>query len=298
MASPGNISVKSSGNYLSMLNREDDFRIRYTDCNKTLVTADGFWETHTQISCEIILIDRGTYRCELNGQQLTMEPGDLLVVQSGQKHRDFLYKGCSFFAFHFHLLPAVEGKIPPPIFGSGVKPEEQILHLDDRKFFMFLIENLMEKKNARRKEMGRFRLDNALFEAFFRKIILLYPEKVLNEAIRGEIDYDADTELLYAVFSRHLSEMPPLEELCRECQMSRSALHRLCQKTFGMPPRKAFMHCKILQARSFILRNPGIRVKEVAEVFGFKTPYHFSRIFLRETGSYPKKFTKADTSAE
>ena len=58
------------------------------------------------------------------------------------------------------------------------------------------------------------------------------------------------------------------------------------------------LHCKILQARSFILRNPGIRVKEVAEVFGFKTPYHFSRIFLRETGSYPKKFTKADKPEE
>ena len=297
MASPGNISVNSSVNYLSMLNREDDFRVRYTDCNKTLVTANGFWETHTQISCEIILIERGTYRCELNGHRITLKPWDMLIVQPGQKHRDFLYKGCSFFAFHFHLLPG-NGKFPPPVFAPEVEPEQQILHLDDRRFFMFLTENLMEKRSAPRKGTGRFHLDNALFEAFFRKIMLIYPDKVLSEAIRGEIDHDADTELLYAVFSRHLAEMPPLETLCRECRMSRSALHRLCLKTFGMPPRKAFMHCKILQARSFILRNPGIRVKEVAEVFGFKTPYHFSRIFLRETGSYPKKFTKADKPEE
>ena len=35
------IKVKSSNHYLSLLNREDDFRVRYMDSNHTVVTSDG-----------------------------------------------------------------------------------------------------------------------------------------------------------------------------------------------------------------------------------------------------------------
>ena len=52
------IKVKSSNHYLSLLNREDDFRVRYMDSNHTVVTSDGVWDSHTQVSYEIILLNR------------------------------------------------------------------------------------------------------------------------------------------------------------------------------------------------------------------------------------------------
>ena len=296
MATPDNISTESSENYLSRLNCGDDFRIYYTDCIRTSVTSNGVWETHKQVSCEIILPEKGKYSCELDGRKISLKPWDMLIVQPGQKHKDILYKGCLFYGFHFHLIPEAGMKLPPSVFRIRVDPRQQVIRLENRDFYLFLIRNLLERSNDRRKEMGYFRLHNALFEVFFRKVLLLYPEDILHETIFRQISRDMDREKLYSAFSRHLAEMPDLQVFCRECGMSRSSLHRLCMKLFGMPPRKAFIRYKILQAQDYILKNPGIRVKEAGAAFGFKNPFHFSRIFRRETGSYPKKFTKTGNS--
>ena len=286
------IKVKSSKNYLSLLNREDDFRVRYVDSNHTVVTSDGIWESHTQVSYEIILLNRGKYKCILDDCEIELKPWDMLIVQAGQKHKDFLYKGCSMFAFHFHLFPASDGKLPPSIFSPGIKPEQQKLHLDDKAFFLFLIRNLITQNRDTKDSFEYFHLHNAIFGVIFRKILLLYPKNILHETVSQQINIGMDTSKIYSVFSRHLADMPDLDELCYECGMSRSALHRLCQKLFNMPPRKAFIHYKILQIQNFITRNPNVRVKELSEIFGFKNPFHFSRVFRQETGTYPSYLMK------
>ena len=169
------IKVKSSKNYLILLNREDDFRVRYVDSNHTVVTSDGIWESHTQVSYEIILLNRGKYKCILDDCEIELKPWDMLIVQAGQKHKDFLYKGCSMFAFHFHLFPASDGKLPPSIFSPGIKPEQQKLHLDDKAFFLFLIRNLITQNRDTKDSFEYFHLHNAIFGVIFRKILLLYP---------------------------------------------------------------------------------------------------------------------------
>ena len=286
------IKVKSSKNYLSLLNREDDFRVRYVDSNHTVVTSDGVWDSHTQVSYEIILLNRGKYKCLLDDFEIELNPWDMLIVQAGQKHEDFLYKGCSMFAFHFHLLPASDGKLPPSVFAPGVKPVQQKLHLEDKAFFLFLIRNLITQNREAKDGFEYFHLHNAIFGVIFRKILLLYSKNILHETISQQINIDLDTSKIYSVFSRHLADMPGLEQLCHECGTSRSALHRLCQQLFNMPPRKAFIHYKILQIQNFMIKHPGMRIKELSEMFGFKNPFHFSRVFRQETGTYPSNLIK------
>lgn len=286
------IKVKSSKNYLSLLNREDDFRVRYVDSNHTVVTSDGVWDAHTQVSYEIILLNRGKYKCLLDDFEIELNPWDMLIVQAGQKHEDFLYKGCSMFAFHFHLLPASDGKLPPSVFAPGVKPVQQKLHLEDKAFFLFLIRNLITQNREAKDGFEYFHLHNAIFGVIFRKMLLLYPKNILHETISQQINIDLDTSKIYSVFSRHLTDMPGLDQLCHECGMSRSALHRLCQQLFNMPPRKAFIHYKILQIQNFMIKHPGMRIKELSEMFGFKNPFHFSRVFRQETGTYPSNLIK------
>lgn len=196
------------------------------------------------------------------------------------------------FAFHFHLFPASDGKLPPSIFSPGIKPEQQKLHLDDKAFFLFLIRNLITQNRDTKDSFEYFHLHNAIFGVIFRKILLLYPKNILHETVSQQINIGMDTSKIYSVFSRHLADMPDLDELCYECGMSRSALHRLCQELFNMPPRKAFIHYKILQIQNFITRNPNVRVKELSEIFGFKNPFHFSRVFRQETGTYPSYLMK------
>lgn len=74
--------------------------------------------------------------------------------------------------------------------------------------------------------------------------------------------------------------------------MSRSSLHRLCHLLFNMPPRKAFIHYKILHIQNFIRENPEFSVKELSLMFGFKTQFHFSRVFRNVIGTWPNFLIK------
>ena len=292
MATPKNIKVKTSQNYLPLLNKEDDFQVRFLDMTDTVVTQDGMWEEHRQVTYEIILIYRGKYRCSLDGSEISMKPWDLLIIQPGQKHEDYLYKGCTMYGFHFHLISGSGEDTEPVIFSPEIKPHQQVIHLEDKAFFLFLIRNLVSQTRNQKNQFEYFYLHNAIFNVIFRKILLLYPAHVLFEEISEQLTADFETTKLYTVFSRHLDDMPDLDELCQECGMSRSSLHRLCHTLFKLPPRKAFMHYKMTQIQNFILKNPGMRVKEVSSMFGFKNPFHFSRIFRQEMGIYPNLLAK------
>ena len=95
------------------------------------------------------------------------------------------------------------------------------------------------------------------------------------------------TDLLKAVFASHLEELPDLKTLCTATHLSSTALHRLCQACFNLPPRKAFMHFKMLHILDFIRANPLIPLKQVSAIFGFRNQFHFSRVFRQEMGYSP-----------
>ena len=187
MAAPKNIKVRTSQNYLPFLNMEDDFRVRFIDMTHTVVTNDSTWESHRQISFEIILIAKGKYRCSLDGTEISMSPWDMLIIQPGQQHEDYFCKGCTLFGFHFHLIPGNHEDFEPSIFDSDVKPAQQVIHLEEKSFFQFLIRNLLPQSRSPKNQFEYFFLHNAIFNVIFRKILLLYPQNVLYKKITRKL---------------------------------------------------------------------------------------------------------------
>lgn len=84
------------GDYTSMLSEKDVFQIRLKDFIRTEIRHQATWPHHTHILYEILLIESGEYRCTLDGVSLRLVPGDILLIQPGQKHEDFFDKGCVF----------------------------------------------------------------------------------------------------------------------------------------------------------------------------------------------------------
>lgn len=286
------LRIKQIGDYLPIINEEDDFRVRFIDSNHTVVVSDGIYKKHTHILYEIMLVEHGPYRCILDGCELKLKPWDILLIQPRQQHEDFLFKGCSWFAFHFHLFSTKEHSLPSSVFLSDIRPQDQIAHISDHSFFLSLIQLLSSEGRKKEKRFDCYRLHNAIFAVILRKILSLYPKESLHEQFSQRISIDQEAARLYSVFSRHISEMPTLAELCRESNMSRSSLHRLCRNLFNMPPRKAFIHYKICHIQNFIRENRGFSVKELSQLFGFKTQFHFSRVFRNEAGCYPNFLIK------
>jgi AraC-like DNA-binding protein len=59
-----------------------------------------------------------------------------------------------------------------------------------------------------------------------------------------------------------------------------------------MPPHQYFLRLKIEGASGMLISttNP---IAEIAEKFGFESPFHFSRVFKQYTGLAPHHYRKA-----
>lgn len=73
--------------------------------------------------------------------------------------------------------------------------------------------------------------------------------------------------------------------LARHLNMSASALAHRCVAECGLAPAAWLRRRRIQQARELLLT--GLTVTAVSERLGFANPYHFARVFRRETGQPP-----------
>ena len=286
MAMKRNLRVDSFGEYSLLLNEREDFNVRLTEFSHTVVLETGDYPRHTHSVYEIMLPEHGPYGCLLDGVRLSLEPGELLLVQPGQVHEDNMPKGSTWYAFHFQMIPDEHFLYAGKIFRSGVLPGQQIIRTDGMGLEALI--GLLVHENAPG-NMGSFRLNNALFEVIFRKTLARFDSSLLQEPFQQQIHKERDAARMTALFRRFVHEMPSLEDLCRESAMSRSSLHRLCQSLYRLPPCRAFMRLKMLQAKAHIQEDPTVSVKELSRRFGFKTQAHFSWSFHKELGIYPQQ---------
>lgn len=280
--------VKSSGNYMFMVNEKEDFIARLAYVNYVEIRRKMTYPKHTHILYELLFILRGTYRCELDGERLTVRAGELLIVQPGQEHEDHLLPGCVWYGLHFNLIPAESGRGAETIvFSSESSPGAQIVRGRDLKRFRKDVERIFGELSDGDGSPERFWVANSLFSAAFRKILLCCPKGALQHEPPGEKKIDPEVARIHSVFARNLTRSPSIRELCGECSMSRSSFFRLCHAVFRKPPKQSFLHCKIMHIQQFIRENPCASVKELSSIFGFKNQFHFSRVFKKETGFFP-----------
>ncbi len=89
---------------------------------------------------------------------------------------------------------------------------------------------------------------------------------------------------------RHLFERFELGKMCRDLGCSKSDLFRNCHKNFNTTPYQLHLKAKLEAARKVLRNSPTIKMKDIAERFGFSDCYHFSKIFKRHLGITPSEF--------
>lgn len=273
------------GSYNQIQERDESVNIRFIDSNRTIAEEDSIYPKHTHFNYEIIFVENGIYKCELDKKQLKLEPFEMLLIQPGQRHEDILSKGVIWYSFHFRLHFTNSQEMF--FFSQGVSPEEQIIHTGakDQIFFTSIIK-IFENETGD-SLYHNYSIHNALFNAVLRKIITLIPDNLKNEQFTNRYAFPNEENRIISVFNKLIDSQPSLQTLCKMCCMSRSSLHRHCMDYFNMPPHKAFIHFKMSHVAEFIRKNPGISIKELSETFGFKNQFHFSRVFKQELGCYP-----------
>ena len=285
MSKTDKFTVKTFGSYKHLQGEIDSIKLNFLDSNRTEAQNKAIYKKHTHINYEMIIAEKGVYQSAVNDSILKMNEDDVIIIQPGQTHEDFLQKGTIWYTFHFCLN--AENNMNFLIFDKNTRPHEQILRLSgtDKDFIKTMI-RLFESE-SKSDIYKNYLIHNALFKTIFRKLISLYPPDVLNEYFNSHHMLQQEAAKIISIFNKNLSKQPSLEDLCKLCAMSRSSLHRACQIYFNMPPRKAFQHYKMNHIVEFIKKNPDTSIKELSVIFGFKNQFHFSRMFKQETGYYP-----------
>lgn len=234
---------------------------------------------HQHTNYELILVERGPYRCKLNAKELVLLNGQVLVIKPGDWHQDHLRDGQRHYVLHFRL-PDPDGL---GLFKSDVAPTLQVASGNHFHETLFLRELRSEAEKAAAYAPA---VQDSLLEALFWRVVRDLPPQGLSESLRRLPHIEAVREQIGALLHRNVRAKPSVESLAREIKMSPRHLTNLCRDLFGEPPARLLLRLKIRYAED-MLHYRGLSVKEASEELGFANPFHFSRVFRRLMGHPP-----------
>jgi AraC-like DNA-binding protein len=204
----------------------------------------------------------------LNGQQLKLSAGRLLIVPPGTSldMKDIGVNSCRIRTWAWRTPPEFEELRPPA--GSHLllelspkeKDEVQELH----RLFRYEVRN-MDAYSSRALEILRSRLDLSLV----RRI--------------GQSAEARSPDHLFRLATRWLENNPKADayigDLCDYLRISENVLNRLFLERVGCPPQKIALQIRLAEARRLV--SEGWSVKATAYHLGYKHPNDLSRALSR-----------------
>jgi AraC-like DNA-binding protein len=227
---------------------------------------------HRHVAYELIAVRRGPYRCLLDGQEVRLDSGGLLIVPPGSRHADRLEPPVVYVGLSFSL----DG---PPLLAPGRLACAQA---DTRT--LAILDALESEASAGDRCSGR--VQDALMQELFWRVVRALPVGVLSPAFIARLDDEAFPARFARACEERLAQHTALSELARACGLSASGLVAACRRHLDTTPIAALGEARLRRARD-LLAGGGHAVKDVAAACGFANPFHFSRAFKRRWGVPP-----------
>jgi AraC-like DNA-binding protein len=264
---------------------EGSVRLRPVFDDFHLLRMEGSYEypRHQHTNYEVILIERGPYRCEVNGTELTLKRGQALVIKPGDWHQDHLRHGQRHYVLHFRILGAEAGKPGLPLFRAGVEARDQRCGGDFSRE-AWVLRELRRESLAALAYAGA--VQDSLLEALFWRLLRGLKPAALSPELRQLSAREVQREEIATTFATFMGGNPDVRELAAAARMSPRHLTNRCRDLFGKSPARLLLHLKMRRAAE-LLNYSTLRVSEVSETLGFVNPFHFSRVFRRHHGHAP-----------
>lgn len=147
----------------------------------------------------------------------------------------------------------------------------------------------MERKNTSvKREFVNALAGFVSYDAFVEDIvsILMTLRNDKRDANRYEKLADEVEAYLIKSYNKNITS----DVLSREFGFVPSYISRLFKRQKGVSPNEYVTKYRIEMAKKLLLENKDVRIKEIADMVGFKESYYFSKTFKRETGMWPTEF--------
>jgi AraC family transcriptional regulator len=130
--------------------------------------------------------------------------------------------------------------------------------------------------------------------AFFAHIVCIYGGLPIKQFSRGGL---APWQLrrAYEFIELNLRADPSISEVADQCGLSGGYFSRAFKRETGFSPHQWLMKRRVERAKN-LLREPDLRLAEIAQTCGFADQSHFARVFLKREGCSPGRWRRLNRS--
>ncbi|MBN2713049.1 MAG: helix-turn-helix domain-containing protein, partial [Planctomycetes bacterium] len=214
---------------------------RFVDFHRLQMSGAYEYPSHRHTSYEVIMIERGPYRCILNGCELEVGNKFFLIVKPGDNHQDHLRDGQLHYVLHFTL--------EQPLFAQGVLPTDQVSSgrfAEGLKFFADL------EHEIKRGDTFSGYLQDSLLETFFWRLLRLLPREAVAPGLCAFSEQHRFIKELHGVFEKFYKRNARVDEIAEELKISRRTLSTRCQAYLQESPANAFNRYRIEKAAALL----------------------------------------------
>ena len=254
---------------------------------------------HRHLTCELYFVSSGQCTAHCDGQDYVCHPSDLLFINAGTRHNvSQMSEDTILHALLFSVFPT--GKQDSPLYSQlCAKLTAPILLRGQDK--------LLRQECALQQPLYDTTVD-ALLQLFYAQLlrsILEVPAADLPQRfpITPPDTYphhpgDNLPQAFYmAVLDSFFNNFPlqkaSLTELSMRLRVSDSQTRRLVKKYYGVSFQEKLIQAK-LERSKFLMKNPDLSLKAVAEQAGYGSYNAFFEAFTAQTGQTPSHYRQVD----
>jgi AraC-like DNA-binding protein len=220
---------------------------------------------------------RGEFDSQATGLR-PLEAGDALILFPGVRHRYRPLKDTGWGSYWIHF----EGETADRLRTSGaIQPRQAVLRVGLDETILQAFTTALDALHAE--------------SAGFAQVAAARTMEILALVV-GASATERPVPRLQAIVRRARlmlekdpGGLPPVEEMIREFDVSRTHFFRVFKEQTGQSPYKYHLQLTIRRAAE-MLRDSPMSVKQIAMTLGFRNPYHFSKMFKLKTGSSPRDY--------
>ena len=240
------------------------------------------WRPKGRVDWQIIYIAAGEGHFILNGQEVVVPAGNMVLYQPKQQQKYFYYgkDRTQVWFVHFtgrqvkSILKHYEIPLDGYILHTGISREYE-------ECFRKMRDELI-KCSWGYEEMLTY---------LFRELMLMIHRRMTEAMpqVSGFIQEEIDRAKAY--FEEHYNEEISIEQYAASRSMSTSWFNRSFRGALGTSPMKYILDIRIRNAQ-VLLETTDYSIANIASVIGYDNPMYFSRMFRKAKGLSPAKYRK------
>ena len=240
------------------------------------------WRPKGRVDWQIIYIAAGEGHFILNGQEVVVPAGNMVLYQPKQQQKYFYYgkDRTQVWFVHFtgrqvkSILKHYEIPLDGYILHTGISREYE-------DCFRKMRDELI-KCSWGYEEMLTY---------LFRELMLLIHRRMTEAMPQVSGFIQEEIERAKDYFEEHYNEEISIEQYAASRSMSTSWFNRSFRGTVGTSPMKYILDIRIRNAQT-LLETMDYSVASIASMIGYDNPMYFSRMFRKAKGMSPAKYRK------